>query len=121
MSEINAVNHTDNTYDTALIYYTDLVAFDRKKVAELIPDIRSFTCFKILMLIDRYPRSCESDLIHYSKNYTAKRYIAILISLDLIRVIGKPRLIIPFQKFKVDKGYVITDKGKTVLRKLLCP
>ena len=32
---------------------------------------------------------------------------------------GKPRLIVPFQKYKIDTGYVITEKGNEVLRKIL--
>lgn len=108
-------------YDT-VISLTSLFEFDKMRVREYIPEdgrVKSMTCFKLLLLVVKYPGSSSTALLKYSNNRTAFLATDRLLSFDLIRVIGKPRLIKPFQRFKVDKGYVITDKGKQVLVKIL--
>ncbi len=39
--------------------------------------------------------------------------------LGLVSELGKPRLIKPFQRFKIDKAYAITPKGSNVITEIL--
>lgn len=124
MDALTATQHQDNYYDSRLTAMTDLISFNNKILAEYFPlpnKLRPLTCFKSLLIIEKHPQICEWNLKKYTGNSDSKIIISGLLSLELIRPFGRPRLIIPFQKFKVDKGYVITDKGKAVLRKLICP
>lgn len=119
---VTPVNAFDNYLIGQIIAYTDFIRFDKSKVRPYIPErgnTKSFTCFKVLLLIARHPKSCEFDLIKSTGNKSVNRCIHRLIELDLIKRSGRPRLIIPFKKFKVDNSYVITTKGKNVVEKVL--
>jgi hypothetical protein len=94
-------------------------------IREYIPEvkgIKSSFCFKLMVIIacnERITEGCIRAILNGAKESSVRPANNRLISLGYIREVNKPRLIIPFQAYKIDKGYMITPKGKSALNKML--
>lgn len=94
------------------------------KIKPYMPSSKGFRVkylFSVLLSIAGLIRPTKSTLI-YDLSYHTGSLIKAVDYLELhgmIKGVKKSRLIIPFGKYKIDKGYVITEKGKNVLRKVL--
>lgn len=119
--DITATKRRDENSNARLISYADSLVIDKVAIGELLPSkgVKSITCFKTLVLIWRYPRNSVNELELLSGHSRIINSVSYLVSVDMISPMGRPRLIIPFQRFKVDTAYVITAKGEGVLRKIL--
>jgi hypothetical protein len=83
--------------------------------------LRSTFAFQCLLNINVVPRLTKAGL---ARSFNTCRQstchtIDYLNELGLVYELGKPRLIIPFQRFKVDTAYNITPKGFQVIRDVL--
>lgn len=118
---VNTPLPIDQNYNSRLLGIYDYLAC-RDIVNEVIGSVgkvKGMTIFNTLVLVRRYPRLSKFQLISYSNTESIKRCIPILVNLGYVRGIGKPRLIIPFQAYKIDTGYVITASGEAILRKII--
>lgn len=77
-----------------------------------------FNCLVAVYLMDRASKFNICNKYNYNER-SVSCSLCHLLELKLIRSIGKPRLIVPFQKFKVDVGYVITPLGEQTIVKIL--
>lgn len=80
--------------------------------------LRNTFAFRCLLHINISPGMTKTA---YSKSFNTCQQatchaIDYLNALGLIREMGKPRLLIPFQKYTVDKAYKITPKGIKVIK-----
>lgn len=109
----------DELYNIALI--GKFIASNKiiRSVMGDVGKVKGTTTFSTLLLVYLYPRYTIKQLSAITNQLSVERSISILLRLNYIRVIGKPRLIVPFQRFKVDKGYVITPAGEAILRKIV--
>lgn len=118
---INPLQDTELFSNTLLI--SRFITTPLKAIRKYIPErplIRVSRCYHLLLVIKHNPRQSALGL-RMLMNSTAQvtdKNTAYLLELGYIRKIGKPRLIIPFQRFKVDTGYVITVRGNSVLAKI---
>ncbi len=83
--------------------------------------LRNAFAFKCLLNINVTPRLTKTA---YARSFNTCRQstchtIDYLKELGLVYELGKPRLIKPFQRFKVDTAYNITTKGLQVIRDVL--
>ncbi len=83
--------------------------------------LRNTFAFRCLMHIKAHPGLTKTG---YSRLYSTCQQatchsIDYLNSLGLVREIGKPRLIIPFQAYKIDRAYKVTLRGKKVVKDIL--
>lgn len=121
---INTLPADDYCNNVILIPLGKYLTLPLDRIRAFIPERRGFrssACLDLLVIINCNPRLAitrVSSLMH-SNPYKAIKNVAYLMSLGYVRQIGKPRLIIPFQRFKIDKGYVITQSGIKVLRELM--
>lgn len=85
------------------------------------PGLRVRTTFNILVIVKLLKMPTRAGILHFGNLGQESTGMAIryLVDLGLIRKCGKPRLIKPFQKIKVDTGYTITVKGENVIRRIL--
>jgi hypothetical protein len=77
--------------------------------------------FMMLVRVSCYPMLTKTG---YSDKFgvfrrSSKLSLDYLISIGLVAERGSPRLIIPFQKTKIDKVCVVTEKGEKVIKDVL--
>ena len=95
-----------------------------KQLQPFIPaktGLRNTFVFKCLLNVYVYPRqtkTCYSKTFHTCQSATANA-IEYLVTLGLIQLIGRPRLITPFQTYKVDNAYKVTLKGGLIIKNVL--
>ena len=85
------------------------------------PGIRNTFAFQCLLSINVTPwltKTAYANSFNRCKQSTCHT-IDYLKELGLVSELGKPRLIIPFQKFKIDTAYTITPKGSKVVAEIL--
>lgn len=123
---VNSIDKSDSKISTVIlgnwvisnIRPIDFSGFINKKTG-----IRQKFCFQVLLLLcyrDEM-RTSKSELVHITNGLfiSVDRAIDYLVDLGFARMIGKPRLIIPFNAYKIDKGYVITILGKLAVKKII--
>ena len=83
--------------------------------------IRNTFAFQCLLNINVTPRLTKTAYANSFNKCKQSTCLAIdyLIELGLVSELGKPRLIIPFQRFKIDTAYTITPKGSKVVAEIL--
>lgn len=77
--------------------------------------------FQLMLTVNGLINPSKSNIIEavgYCRG-SCIRSIDYLHSIGYLRQVPKPRLIKPFQKYKVDNGYQLTDKGREVLYKII--
>lgn len=107
------------TTDGIIILTNHIIATEA--IRAHISDIKGLTgrsCYNILLLIYRFPRRSAQVLEDMAHAGVLRRSLPRLQELGYIKAIGRPRLIVPFQKFKVDRGWVITDSGVMVIKNI---
>lgn len=69
--------------------------------------------YQILLAVARLKEPSKAMVIRAMGSDTSSALQAIdhLHSVGYLRSVDKPRLIKPFGKYKIDKGYELTDKG----------
>ena len=83
--------------------------------------LRNTFAFQCLLNINVAPRLTKTA---YARSFSTCRQstcrtIEYLKELGLVYELGRPRIIIPFQRFKVDTAYSITPKGSQLIRDVL--
>jgi len=124
INEVTTESSEYLSFNTQIINIVKFLELKLSTIRKYIPDkkgIRASNCFELLILISANPRTTQWYLrfVTNSTGFTISKNVNYLLELSLIKQIGKPRLIVPFQKFKVDKGYVITPAGEKLLREIL--
>jgi hypothetical protein len=125
ISGINTPSKEYTTNETLLLQAYKLFTTPHRLIREYIPEkrgVRSTFCFKVLVIIACNERVTETGIraiLNGTKETGVKSANERLCDLGLIRPVNKPRLIIPFQAYKIDKGYMITPKGKSALNRML--
>ena len=122
--EVNSPT-TDNdkllTITKGLKSYFSISSETIKKYIPAKTGLRVDTTLMVLSLLHCTPASTMyhiSDTIHCDHR-TIKRSVEHLLALGLIRMMPQQRWIAPFNSYKQEKTWLITNKGKTVLSKLL--
>lgn len=113
IDSVTAEQPNYTSWDTRLISITDYI--ERPTVIKDTNRITGRSLTNVLLFVMRYPRSTGNQIRNSVSNYTMYKALPILLEMGYIREIGKPRLIKPFQRFKVDRGYMITDLGKQIV------
>jgi len=93
---------------------------DKKKLYKHFPILvgrSSKSLYFLLLVIYAHPLRTTRHLVDVglSNNKTTQKNINILVDMGYIQVENKPRKIIPFQAYVLDKVYRITAKGVKVL------
>jgi|GEM_PF-5833615 len=93
---------------------------DKKKLYKHFPILvgrSSKSLYFLLLVIYAHPLRTTRHLVDVglSNNKTTQKNINILIDLGYVQQENKPRKIIPFQAYTIDKVYRITSKGVRVL------
>jgi len=104
---------------TSYTLITRAAPFMRKLFPELNRDL-AFKSYCILCYISVSPKQARtkiSEVTGFHKK-TVNRVAALLINKGLIREIASPRLIVPFQAYRIDKVLKIAPKGEKILKKL---
>lgn len=78
----------------------------------------AFQCLLNINVTPRLTKTAYANSFNKCKQSTCHT-IDYLKELGLVSELGKPRLIIPFQKFKIDTTYAITPKGSNVITEIL--
>jgi len=78
----------------------------------------AFQCLLNIYIAPRLTKTACATSFNTCRQSTCHT-IDYLKELGLVRECGKPRLIIPFQRFKVDTAYKITPKGNKVITEVL--
>lgn len=105
--------------------YSRCLATPKELLKEVFPIPNGNRLYKIiynaLMFIDATPRCTGyylSDNIGSDKR-AINKVVHYLLEYGYIKVLPRRTFIIPFNAYKLDKTYVITAKGKSVLHKLI--
>lgn len=118
MTEINPPLTSDNEFLDISIPITAIYNYltVRRTLGKYNLSTPGLIC---LIMLYKHPTSTIGHVRKYACQNTAINGIKQLLDLALVREVKKPRLIIPFQRYKVDKGYILTAKGEQLLRKIL--
>lgn len=83
--------------------------------------IRNTFTFQCLLNINLAPQLTKTAYANSFNKCKQSTYLAIdyLKELGLVSELGKPRLIKPFQRFKIDTVYAITPKGSKIITEIL--
>lgn len=121
---VRPININDKDINRLIIAANKLNSLSPTLINPYIPikhGLRNTFVFQCLLNIHVSPRLTKTA---YAASFnTCKQStchaIDYLKELGLVYELGKPRLIIPFQRFKVDKAYRSTPKGNTVIAEVL--
>ena len=81
---------------------------------------RQSTAFRVLCVVFGNPMCTKAQVRRYRiSSRSVERCLDYLMSLGYVKAVKKPRLIIPFQAYKIDIGYRVTVKGEIVLKALM--
>jgi hypothetical protein len=119
-----SVSRNDTTINRFLLFACKLNGLGPAAIDPYLPrrvGLRNTTAFKCLIHVQLSPGLTKAG---YSRLYktcqqSTCHIIDYLLELQLIQTVGKPRLIIPFQAYKIDTGYKITSHGLKVVRSVL--
>lgn len=114
---------TDAEITAEILIYIKIAFIPATIITQYIPfkdGLRVRTLLNLLMLIKVLNNPSKAMLLRVGcmGQESTQHGLAYLVKLGLIRICGKPRLIIPFQAYKIDKGYTITVKGENVIRRI---
>lgn len=110
-----------NDIQTLLTAYSRVAFIPAAVITKHIPyneRLRVKTSFNILVIVKLLGSPSRAAILqHGMLGIGSTQYaLAYLVRLGFIRTCGKPRLIKPFQRYKIDTGYVITPLGeKTII------
>lgn len=113
------------TYKSPQINHVILfLSLSNKDIYRIIPNklgTRVRAVLKILIMVNGYPRCTEGylgDLMDMGSEVVRKSMLR-LVELGMIKKVGKPRYVVPFGKYIVDRSYVITPVGIKALKELI--
>jgi len=117
---VNPVNTRDEGINAIIIAANKLNCLSPAFISAYIPikrGLRNTFAFQCLLNIKVTPRLTKTT---YARSFNTSKHstyhaINYLMELGLVSELGKPRLIIPLKRYKVDKGYRITPKGNIVI------
>ncbi|WP_295655754.1 hypothetical protein [uncultured Mucilaginibacter sp.] len=123
-SGVRPVNGNDENINRLIIAACKLNSLSPALIEPYIPrrtGLRNTFAFQYLLNINVNPRLTKTA---YANMFNTCRHstchvIDYLKELGLVYELGKPRLIKPFQRFKVDTAYNITTKGSKVITGVL--
>jgi hypothetical protein len=122
--DVDTITSFDKDMNQAVLLACKLNNISPQQLHPFIPSkagLRNTFVFKCLLNIYVYPRQTKT---FYAKHFhlcqtAAAKAMEYLCSLGLIKPLGRPRLIIPFQTYKVDTAYQLTVNGKMVIKKVM--
>ena len=123
-SGVSPVNTNDEGINALIIAAIKINSIRPALMNPYIPikqGLRNTFAFQCLLNIRVTPRLTKTA---YARSFNTSKHstyhaIDYLMELGLVSELGKPRLIIPFHRFKIDKGYRITPKGNNVIEAVL--
>lgn len=116
---VEAVTTLAGRYDSIkpmIVTYGRLYDISREVISAHMPVLygaRPKYLYQILLAVARLKQPSKAMVIHTlcADKGSALQAIDHLHSVGYLRSVDKPRLIKPFRKYKIDKGYELTDRG----------
>lgn len=118
MKEVKPTINNEKRYNNLVAALKLFFELDKELISYYFPStklVRSMTCFKSLVVIAHNSKITKTAIINKLNNRLVMRSIDRLIELGYVIPVKKSRYIPCFDKFTVNTGYSITDKGKGVL------
>lgn len=124
VEEVTTPTPQDELIKRAITDYFLITNITTSKIRGCMPIPKGYRvryAFKVLIAIQGLKRPSKTNLVNYMSAGTTSliKMVDWLYAEGYIKDVPKPRLIKPFQKYKVDKGYILTDKGKQCLYKII--